>query len=873
VRSHEIRQAFVDFFTEREHVYRASASLIPTDPTLLMTNAGMVPFKPYFLGVEEPPWPRAVSVQKCVRTIDIDIIGTTQRHLSFFEMLGNFSFGDYFKEKAIPWGYELVTEALGIDPELLWFTVHETDDEAAEIWIDDVGVPPERVQRGGKDNFWQMGVPGPCGPSSEIFYDKGPEHGAPGGPIGGGEERFVEIWNLVFMQNIQDEPYHVIGDLPAKNIDTGMGLDRIAAVMQDVPSVFDIDTTREVLRTAERYTRLEYGASSQADISLRILADHGRTVTFLIGDGVVPSNEGRGYVLRRVLRRAVRHAWQFGGEGLVVPRLAESTIELMGDAYPELLERRDFILDVVTREEEKFRNTLESGSELLDSELGDGSELLSGATAFKLHDTYGFPIDLIKEIASERGVEVDIEGFEAEMAEQRSRARAAWKGSEAREGAEAYRSVLDSSGPTDFVGYDYETSDGILLSMVGDGDTIQRAEKGQVVELFLDKTPFYAESGGQVGDTGVIETETGAAAVTDTLHVIQGLHGHKAKITKGHLETGQPVRSSVDSPRRDAIRKSHTGTHVLHWAIRDVLGDHAGQAGSLVEPGRIRFDFSHFAQVAPRELAEIEAEVNRRVVADNSVRTTITSKEEAQRMGALAFFGDKYGEVVRVVQVGSYSTEFCGGTHTSASGQVGPLIIVSEGSIGSNLRRVEALTGMAAYDHLVSMRSTLDRTGDLLRTTPDQVPQRVTQLLDKVSGLETQLERIATQRRGSLAEELAAGHSTVGEVSLVVADAGDVVGPELRQVALGVRDRVGGPSVIVLGSTGDGKGSLVAVVTKDLQAKGVSAGDLIAEAAHELGGGGSRDPELAQAGGPNGSGLSDALDTARAEAERALAGL
>jgi alanyl-tRNA synthetase len=459
------------------------------------------------------------------------------------------------------------------------------------------------------------------------------------------------------------------------------------------------------------------------------------------------------------------------------------------------------------------------------------------------------------------------------MAEQRSRARAAWKGSEAREGAEAYRSVLDSSGPTDFVGYDYETSDGILLSMVGDGDTIQRAEKGQVVELFLDKTPFYAESGGQVGDTGVIETETGAAAVTDTLHVIQGLHGHKAKITKGHLETGQPVRSSVDSPRRDAIRKSHTGTHVLHWAIRDVLGDHAGQAGSLVEPGRIRFDFSHFAQVAPRELAEIEAEVNRRVVADNSVRTTITSKEEAQRMGALAFFGDKYGEVVRVVQVGSYSTEFCGGTHTSASGQVGPLIIVSEGSIGSNLRRVEALTGMAAYDHLVSMRSTLDRTGDLLRTTPDQVPQRVTQLLDKVSGLETQLERIATQRRGSLAEELAAGHSTVGEVSLVVADAGDVVGPELRQVALGVRDRVGGPSVIVLGSTGDGKGSLVAVVTKDLQAKGVSAGDLIAEAAHELGGGGSRDPELAQAGGPNGSGLSDALDTARAEAERALAGL
>lgn len=872
MRSQEIRRAFIDFFTERDHVYRPSASLIPVDPTLLMTNAGMVPFKPYFLGEEEPPWLRAVSVQKCVRTIDIDIIGTTQRHLSFFEMMGNFSFGDYFKEKAIPYAYEFVTEYLGLDPEHLWFTVHHTDDEAEQIWIESVGVPADRVQRGGNDNFWQMGIPGPCGPSSEIFFDKGDAFGEAGGPIGGDEDRYVELWNLVFMQNIQDEPYHVIGDLPAKNIDTGMGLERVAAVLQDAPSVFDIDTTREILRTAERYTRLEYGASEQDDVSLRILADHGKTVPFLIGDGVVPSNDGRGYVLRRVLRRAVRHGWKYGGDGLLAPKLAETTIDVMGDAYPDLVEKKDFILDVVTREEEKFRRTLESGHQLLDTELEE-SQLLSGSAAFKLHDTYGFPIDLTKEIAAERGVDVDLDGFDSEMDAQRARARAAWRGSDGTEAAEAYRKIFDSHGLTDFVGYDYESSDGIILSMIHDGEPTGKAEKGQTVEIFLDKTPFYAESGGQVGDIGAIITETGEALVTDTRHVIQGLHGHQAKVTRGVLVTGQPVNSAVDSPRREGIRKSHTGTHVLHWAIRDVLGDHANQAGSLVEEGRLRFDFSHFSQVAPPELGEIEAEVNERLVANGRVSTTITTKEEAEAMGALAFFGDKYGEVVRVVEIGGFSTEFCGGTHTHSAGQVGPLTIVSESSIGSNLRRVEALTGMAAYDHLVGVRGALARTGELLRTPPDQVPERVEQLLEKVSGLEEQLDAIASQRRGSLAEELAAQTDTVGETSLVIADAGAVNGNELRQIALGVRDRIQGPALVVLGSSDGGKGTLVAVASKDLVDKGVSAGDVIAGAALQLGGGGSRDPELAQAGGPNGDELDAALDTAREESGRVLGAL
>ena len=871
--SNQIRQAFTDFFVERDHELRPSASLIPTDPTLLMTAAGMVPFKPYFLGEEEPPWPRAVSIQKCVRTVDIDIIGTTKRHLSFFEMLGNFSFGDYFKEKAIPWGYEFCTEVLGLDAERLWFTVHETDDEAAEIWIDSVGVPSEKVQRGGTDNFWQMGIPGPAGPASEIFWDRGPEFGHEGGPIGGDEDRFVEIWNLVFMQNIQDEPYHVIGDLPAKNIDTGMGLDRIAAVMQDVPSVFDIDTTRHILKTAERYTSLEYGARESSDVSLRILADHGRTVTFLIGDGVVPSNDGRGYVLRRVLRRAVRHAWQYGGDGLVAPKLVESTIEVMGDAYPQLVEKQDFILEVVTREEENFRRTLESGHQLLDTELKADSNTLTGSTAFKLHDTFGFPIDLTKEIAAERGVDVDLEGFEVEMDAQRERARAAWKGGDAAETAEVYRGLIDNHGLTEFVGYEFESADGTLLSIIGGDTTLERADQGAEVEIFLDKTPFYAESGGQVGDVGLIETDTGSALVTDTQHVIQGLHGHKVRVTKGYLSVGQSVQSAIDSPRREAIRKSHTGTHVLHWALRDVLGDHASQAGSLVEPGRLRFDFSHFSQVPPEELAVIEAEVNSRLVANGDVTTTITSKDEAEEMGAIAFFGDKYGETVRVVKVGGYSTEFCGGTHTTSSAEVGPLLLTSESSIGSNIRRVEALTGMAAYENLVSVRDSLSRTGRMLQTTPIDVPSRVETLLERVSGLEKELDGFRSQQQGSIAEELAAGAERFGEYALVVADAGDVNGNELRQIALGVRDRLKRGGLVVVGSSFAEKGALVAVLTKDLVDQGVSAGELLIKASAEVGGGGSRDPELAQAGGPNGARLGAALDVARNEAEQALTSL
>ncbi len=872
--AHEIRTTFTDFFVARDHVLRPSASLIPVDPTLLLTNAGMVPFKPYFLGEEEPPFRRATSVQKCARTVDIDIIGTTTRHFSFFEMLGNFSFGDYFKEKAIPWSYELVTDGFGIDPDRLWFTVYETDDEAAEIWIDAVGVPPERVQRGGKDNFWQMGVPGPCGPCSELFYDRGPEYGEAGGPIGGGEERYVEIWNLVFMQNVQDEPYHVVGDLPAKNIDTGMGLERMAMILQGVDSAFDIDVVRPVRDAGAAACGVRYGDDPMADVSLRILADHGRATTFLISDGVVPSNDGRGYILRRLLRRAVRHAWQLGGEGLVMPRLVDATVDAMKDAYPELVDNRDFIADVVGREESRFRRTLESGHQLLDSELaalGDRT-VLPGRVAFKLHDTYGFPIELTKEIAAEQGVEVDESEFEQAMQEQRERARKAWTGGDEAAAAELYRRVLDEVGPTDFIGYEQEAGRGRILAIVADGEQLERADSGREVELFLDRTPFYAEAGGQIGDTGSITTETGTLAVSDTRHAIQGLHGHRAKVVSGYVQVGQDAELSIDSPRRERIRKSHTGTHILHWALRDVLGEHVRQAGSLVEPGRLRFDFSHFSGLAPEEFEQIEAETNARVIENDPVRVVVTSKEEAEREGALAFFGDKYGERVRVVEVGDFSKELCGGTHVPSSGQVGPVVVLGESSIGSNLRRIEALTGEDAYRYLATVREHLTDTGRLLRVPPAEVPERVKGLMERIEQLEDQLDRIRAQRRSALAAELAGSAERIGDAELVVAEQSGLTPEELRALALGIRERLG-RGVVVVGSSTGGKGSLVGVVSKELVEAGVSAGEILADAARELGGGGSRDPELAQAGGPRGEQLTQALDVAREAASRALSSI
>ena len=862
--SNQIRNTFLSFFGERQHEVRPSASLIPIDPTLLLTNAGMVPFKPFFLGEETPPYRRAVSIQKCARTVDIDIIGTTTRHFSFFEMLGNFSFGDYFKEKAIPWSFELMTEVFGIDPERLWYTVHDTDDEAAQIWIDQVGVPADRVQKGGKDNFWQMGVPGPCGPCSEIFVDRGERWGAPGGPIGGGEERFVEVWNLVFMQNIQDEPYHVIGDLPAKSIDTGMGLDRLAMVLQDVETVFDTDIVRPIMDAGAAACGATYGNDEVADISLRVLADHGRAMTFLIGDGVVPSNEGRGYVLRRLLRRAVRHAWQLGGSDLVTPRLVSTTIGVMGEAYPDLIDQQDFILDVVSREEDRFRRTLESGHNLLETELSDLTVggALEGRVAFKLHDTFGFPIELTKEIAGERGYGVDQAGFDVAMDEQRQRARAAWKGGEEAAAEDLYRRLLDDVGLTAFLGYDLEASDGRIVAILRHGEPVDRADQGDEVEVFLDRTPFYAEAGGQVGDVGRIGSKTGTLSVVDTQHAVQGLYAHRGKLSSGFLQVGQEIEAAIDSPRREKIRKSHTGTHILHWALRGVVGDHVKQAGSLVEAGRFRFDVSHFAAISEEELAEVEQVANDKIIANSQVQTIEATKDEAQDMGALAFFGDKYGDVVRVVKVGDFSTEFCGGTHTPAAGQIGPLIVTGEASIGSNMRRVEALTGTSAYTHLVGVRDALATSGRLLRSTPAEVPLRIQQMIERNKELESEVTRMADRMRSEAAGEAAGAAERVGEYAYAVLEHRDMPPDAMRALALQTRDRIGS-GIVVVGSVNDGKGALVAAVSSDLVGKGLSAAELLAPAARVLGGGGSRDPELAQAGGPNGEGLREALEIAR----------
>jgi alanyl-tRNA synthetase len=866
----EVRRAFLEFFAERGHPIVPSASLIPVDPSLLLTVAGMVPFKPYLLGEETPPYRRAVSSQKCIRTNDIDLVGLTARHMSFFEMLGNFSFGDYFKEQAIPWAFELVTEVYGMDPDRLWFTVHETDDDAAEIWIETVGASPDRVQRRDRDNFWQMGVAGPAGLSSEIFYDRGARHGPDGGPLVD-EERFMEIWNLVFMQYLQDEPYHVIGDLPARNIDTGSGLERVSLVLQEVDTPFLTDLLRPVVAAAEAATGVTYGARRESDVSLSIMADHGRGFTFLIGDGVVPSNEGRGYVLRRLLRRTIRHAWQLGAEKNITQPLVKATIQTLGDAYPALRAAEAGILETAEREEQRFRRTLESGHSLLSAELEqmDAGATLSGETAFKLHDTFGFPVELTEEIAAERGVELDRHGFDAEMAAQRERARTARGKSAVADAPKVYRDIYDESGPTRFLGYEQVDTQGTVLAIVADGDPIQTAEEGQDVEVFFDVTTFYAESGGQVGDTGTATTETGVLQVTDTQHAVQDLHGHRATVRSGSISVGQVAALSVDPGRRERIRKSHSGTHILHWALRTVVGPHVQQAGSLVEPGRLRFDFSHYEGLTDEEVFEVERLANERVIENAHVRAFQVTRKEAEEMGALAFFGDKYGDVVRIVEAGSYSRELCGGTHVHTTGQVGPLVVVGESSIGSNLRRIEAYTGSAGYGYFTELRRKLRATADSLRVQPEKVDEAAAALAVRSREQEARIAQIEAQTRSEAAEDLVESAEEVDGRKLVIASREGLSPDALRQLGMQVRDRIGS-GIAVLGSSRDGKASLVVVVSRDLVTHGANAAEIAGPAAKLLGGGSSRDPEMAQAGGPQGDRLGDGVEAAARLARESL---
>ncbi|MFO7589356.1 MAG: alanine--tRNA ligase [Acidimicrobiia bacterium] len=872
----ELRAAFFDFFVARDHSLVPSASLIPHDPTVLFTMAGMLPFKPYFVGDEVPPFVRAVSSQKCVRAggkhNDLDDIGRTNRHFSFFEMLGNFSFGDYFKAQAIPWAWEFVTEVLALDPARLWVTVHTSDDEAEAIWRDDVGVPAGRIQRLGEDNFWRMADTGPCGPSSEIFWDLGPEFGADGGPAQGDPDRFIEIWNLVFMQFDQRSEGQV--PLPKPSIDTGAGLERMLMALQGVPSIFDIDVFRPLVAAAQQATGITYGSDPARDVSLRILAEHARTMTFLVADGVVPSNEERGYVLRRIIRRAVRHAYLLGARDLVTPVLVDATIQVMGDAYPEIVRERTQIERAVQREEERFRTTLERGLQMLDELLGEGD--VSGDDAFFLHDTLGFPIDLTREVAEERERGVDVAGFDDRMEEQRLRAQGAQRASASvTDAGDAYRALLDEVGPVEFTGRSETVTAGAKVRglIVGGSrvETTAAAGAGDdpTIEVVLDRTPFYAESGGQVGDTGTITTvgdEGALLRVVDTQYGIPELVVHRCRVERGTITEGDECVAAVDAERRDAIRRNHTATHLLHWALREVLGPQVRQAGSLVSDERLRFDFSHDAAVTPDELGRVEALVNSEVITDAPVRHYETTKDDAETLGAIAFFGDKYGDLVRVLEAGEHSLELCGGTHVHALGFIGPVKIVSEGSVGANLRRIEAVTGAGALAHIREEEETLRAAADLLKAAPAEVAARVERLLAEVKALRNDLAAAST--REAVAQSGALAAEAVGGV--VVRRRDGLANDALRQLALATRDALGSGIVALVGVVPGGeKAAVVVAVSSDLVGQGVDASVLATTAAAAIGGGTGKHPDVAVGGGPKVAGVDEALASLTDAVERA----
>jgi alanyl-tRNA synthetase len=875
-----IRDTFLNFFIERGHMHVPSSSLVPNDPSLLFTNAGMNQFKPYFLGEQTSPFPRAVSVQKCLRAggkhNDLEEVGHTNRHLTFFEMLGNFSFGDYYKEKACPWGWELVTERFGLDPDRLWVSVFETDDEAERIWIDDVGVRPERVlRRGKKDNFWSMGVAGPCGPCSEIFVDLGDRFGDPSekGPDDN-EDRYIEIWNLVFMENDCNAAIEPIAELPSKNIDTGAGLERLAMVLQDKVTLFETDILENLLKRAEELTGHRYGDDERADVTLRILADHSRAVTFMIADGILPSNEERGYVLRRILRRAVRYARLIGSERPIFPTMIETVTDLMGDYYPEIVERKDFVIDVAAREEERFTGTLRQGLTLLTEEIDrlqrSAETRVSGDVAFRLHDTFGFPIDLTREIAEEAGLQVDQKRYGTLMNEQRERARAARRTEREEPAAEALGALLDEQGETDFIGYEHLATPARVIGIAARATGVPVASEGAEVDVVLDRTVFYAEGGGQVGDRGTLSGPSGRGDVIYTRRLAPGLTGHRVRVTEGDLKIGDEVDAVVNETWRRGSERAHTATHVLHWILRDRLGEHAHQAGSLVEPGRLRFDFNHFEPLGEDRVSEFSDELQSRVLDDDRVIAYETSFDYARSIGAMAFFGEKYGDFVRVVEVGEYSKELCGGTHVPHTSNIGAAIITSEGSIGANLRRVEALVGREGLDYLQRRAQILERAAAALKSSPEDVAERVEKLLVSHKDLE---RRVAEQERRvaeSDADSLVVQAADLDGTRLVVARR-DVGVDALRALAQTLKGRLGS-AVIVLGTAGEGRANLVSAVTSDLVDRGISARDLLAPGAGLLGGGAGGKPDLAISGGPAANRLEEAIEAVARAARDVLTG-
>ncbi|MGI8329737.1 alanine--tRNA ligase [Actinomadura scrupuli] len=873
MRSTDIRSTFTGFFTARDHHVVPSSPLIPSDPTLLLTNAGMNQFKPYFLGESVPEHRRATSVQKCARTSDLENVGRTARHGTFFEMLGSFSFGDYFKAEAIAWAWELLTDGFQLDPERLWITVHEADDEAELLWRR-VGVPAARIQRlGMADNYWSMGVPGPCGPSSELHYDRGPSFGRAGGPAADGE-RYVELWNLVFMQNRRGEgtgkaDFPILGELPARNIDTGLGLDRLAAILQGVETVCETDLLSPTFRLVQELAGRGYPGrdGSEASVSFQVAAEHARSAAFLIADGVLPARDGRGYVLRRLMRRAIRHARLLGIDQPVLPALTASVIDNLGPAWPELEQHRSLVEQVVTAEEQSFDRTLRQGSKLLDGAIGraraTGASRLPGRTAFELHDTYGFPVDLTIDAARSAGLTVDEDAFAALLESRRRQATEDGRGKKgiavARQ--DAYRQVAALHGLTDFVGYDTTTAETRLVALLDDGELVEAAAEGDELEVILDRSPFYAEAGGQVGDTGTLTTGDGAVLrVLDTRPGLDGLHVHAARVISGEIRTGQDTEAVVDADRRAAIARSHSATHVLHAMLRRVLGDHAAQQGSRVEPGRLRFDFAHFTAVGPAQLSTVQTLVNEHLLDDPEVRVWRAGRAEAEAAGATALFGERYGDQVRIVDIGDFSRELCGGTHVGHGSQAGPVHIVGESSVGASLRRIEALTGGDALRHHDHGQALLAELAGLLGVRPDQAPGRLRRRLDELAEAQRHLDRLRTAELATMADRLAGRAQPVDGGWLITELLHGVSGEELRPLAADVAQRrPDEPGVVVLGTEVGGKAMLVAALNPALAGTGLQARDTLAAAARAVGGGAGGKGALAQAGGRDPGGLTEAL--------------
>ena len=872
----ELRKMFLEFFESKGHLAMKSFSLVPhNDKSLLLINSGMAPLKPYFTGQEIPPRTRVTTCQKCIRTGDIENVGKTARHGTFFEMLGNFSFGDYFKNEAIHWTWEFLTEVVGLDADRLYPSIYLEDDEAFEIWNKQIGIPEERIFRFGKeDNFWEHGS-GPCGPCSEVYYDRGEKYGCgkPGCTVGCECDRYMEIWNNVFTQ-FDNDGHGNYTELEQKNIDTGMGLERLACIVQDVDSMFDIDTLFALRQHVCSMAGVEYGKDDQTDVSIRVITDHIRSVTFMISDGILPSNSGRGYVLRRLLRRACRHGRLLGIKGAFLVELAETVIEGSKDGYPELEEKKDFIFKVITKEEEQFNKTIDQGLSILagmEAEMAKkGKTVLAGEEAFRLYDTYGFPVDLTKEILEEKGMQIDEEGFKKAMEAQRETAKGTF-GEHNYMGADVtiYESI-DPSVTTEFVGYDHTEYESPVTVLTTEDEIVDALSDGDRGTIFVEKTPFYATSGGQQADTGVIRTADFEFQVEDVKKLLGGKIAHVGHVTRGMVKVGDTVTLEIDKEKRALSGRNHSATHLLQRALRNVLGNHVEQAGSYVDEHRLRFDFTHFSAMTPEELEKVEQIVNEQIRAHLPVKVENMPIEEARKTGAAALFGEKYGDIVRVVSMGDFSIEFCGGTHVENTGMINAFKIIYETGVAAGVRRIEALTSDGLLAYYDETEKKLEEAAKILKTTPDQLAEKLTHLLAENKSLKSELESAKSQLAKNALGDVMDQVVEVNGVKFLAAHISGVDMNELREQGDQLKEKLG-EGVLLLASDVNGKVNLVAMATDGAMAKGAHAGKLIKEVAAVVGGGGGGRPNMAQAGGKNPAGITDALSKAKAVLESQLA--